>query len=211
MSHLSLQTAPGKDTARGPAPAVAAPPGIGATIWLTGLPSAGKTTIAHAVADLLRAEGRRVEVLDGDVARETLTADLGFSRADRDRNVERIGYVAALLAKHGVVVLASVISPFAAARDSVRARHAASGLPFAEVHVATPVGVCAARDVKGLYARQRTGEISGLTGVDDEYEPPLAPELRLDTDGRTVADSADAVLRLVPGSHPESGHQGAAR
>lgn len=198
MSHLSLQTAPGKDTARGPAPAVAAPPGIGATIWLTGLPSAGKTTIAHAVADQLRAESRRVQVLDGDVVRETLTADLGFSRADRDRNVERIGYVAALLAGHGVVVLASVISPFAAARDEVRARHAAAGLPFAEVHVATPVDVCVARDVKGLYARQRTGQITGLTGIDDEYEPPAAPELRLDTDGRSVTDSARAVRRLVP-------------
>ena len=181
------------------APSTAAPPttGPGATVWLTGLPSAGKTTIARAVeAELLR-RGRRVELLDGDVLRRTLCADLGFSREDRDRNVARIGVVAALLARHDVVVLAPVISPYAAARDAVRARHAAAGLAFVEVHVATPVDECADRDVKGLYARQRAGELRGLTGVDDPYEPPVAPELRVDTVRRTVADSAGAVLAAL--------------
>ena len=122
----------------------------GATVWLTGLPSAGKTTVATAVAERLRAGGRRVEVLDGDAVREDLSAGLGFSRADRDTNVARIGFVAELLARNGVLVLAAVISPYAAARDAVRARHVAGGTPFLEVHVATPVEVCSDRDVKGL-------------------------------------------------------------
>jgi adenylylsulfate kinase len=173
------------------------PAALGGTVWLTGLPSAGKTTLARAVAADLADRGRRVELLDGDLVRETLCADLGFSRADRDRNVSRIGFVAALLAKHGVLVLAPVISPYAAARDAVRARHAALGVPFLEVHVATPVAECAARDVKGLYARQRRGELHGLTGVDDPYEPPAAPELRVDTAGRAVADSAGAILAAL--------------
>jgi adenylylsulfate kinase len=167
------------------------------TVWLTGLPSAGKTTIARAVAAELARLGRPVELLDGDVVRETLCADLGFSRADRDRNVSRIGFVAALLARHGVTVLAPVVSPYAAARDAVRARHAEVGTAFLEVHVATAVEECAARDVKGLYARQRAGELTGLTGVDDPYEQPADPELRVDTAGRTVTESAAAVLAAL--------------
>ena len=169
----------------------------GATIWLTGLPSAGKTTIAHAAAGVLRAAGRRVEVLDGDAVRETLSAGLGFSRADRETNIDRIGYVADLLARNGVLVLAAVISPYAGARDKVRARHARSGTAFFEVHVATPVAECAARDVKGLYARQAAGDLVGLTGVDDVYEPPAAPELAIDTRGRDVSSTARAVLDLL--------------
>jgi adenylylsulfate kinase len=187
----------------GPAarPRAATPSGrpveAGGTVWLTGLPSAGKTTLARAVAAELAGQGRRVELLDGDLIRETLCADLGFSRADRDRNVGRIGFVAALLAKHGVLVLAPVVSPYAAARDAVRAQHAALGVAFLEVHVATPVVECAARDVKGLYARQRRGELRGLTGVDDPYEPPVAPEVRVDTAGCPVADSAGAILAAL--------------
>lgn len=177
-------------------------PGPGGTVWLTGLPSAGKSTVAAAVAERLVAAGYRVEVLDGDALRDALSPDLGFSRADRDRNVARIGLVAGLLARHGVLVLAPVVSPYAAARDAVRARHAAAGLPFVEVHVATPVAECANRDVKGLYARQRAGELSGLTGVDDPYEPPPAPELRLETTGRAVSESADEVLRALAGLLP---------
>jgi len=170
----------------------------GATVWFTGLPSAGKTTLAHAVAGLVRAGGTtRVEVLDGDAIRQTLSAGLGLSRQDRETNIDRIGFVADLLARNGVLVLAAVISPYAAARDQVRARHAGSGTAFLEVHVATPVAECAARDVKGLYARQARGEISGLTGVDDLYEPPAGPELRLDTTGRGVPESAAAVLDLL--------------
>src|SRR5215211_5907865 len=143
--------------------ATATPPAItlvtGATVWLTGLPSSGKTTIARGVAAVLRADGQRVEVLDGDAVRETLSAGLGFSRADRETNIDRIGFVADLLARNGVLVLAAVISPYGAARDRVRARHARSGAPYLEVHVATPVQTCAARDVKGLYARQARGDL----------------------------------------------------
>lgn len=162
----------------------------GATVWLTGLPSAGKSTVAYALAEQLRATGRPVEVLDGDAVRPYLSAGLGYSRADRDANIARIGWVAALLARHGVLVLVAVVSPYADARDKVRALHEEQGLPFVEVHVATPLEVCAGRDVKGLYARQQSGEMSGLTGVDDPYEAPLAPEIVLVTHGRSVADSA---------------------
>jgi adenylylsulfate kinase len=180
-----------------PDTAAVADPTSGATVWLTGLPSAGKTTIANAVAVALRAQGRRVEVLDGDAVREHLSAGLGFTRADRDINVGRIGFVAELLARNGVLVLAAVISPYAAARDAIRARHHASGATFFEVHVATPVEVCSVRDVKGLYAKQRSGEISGLTGVDDVYEPPAAPDLVLRTEYSDVDASVDAVLAAL--------------
>jgi adenylylsulfate kinase len=171
--------------------------GTGATVWLTGLPSSGKTSIAQALADLLRASGQRVEVLDGDAVRLTLSAGLGFSRQDREINIDRIGYVAELLARNGVLVVAALVSPYAAARDRVRARHAGGGVPFVEVHVATPVQECAARDVKGLYARQARGELVGLTGVDEVYEPPAAPELRVHTSGRPVWASAGEVLDLL--------------
>lgn len=165
----------------------------GATVWLTGLPSAGKTTIALALADRLRQDGERVEVLDGDEVRTNLTADLGFSRADRIENVRRIGYVAHLLARNGVTVLVPVIAPYAESREAVRARHRSTATPFLEVHVATPLDVCVDRDVKGLYARQRSGELRGLTGVDDPYEPPTAPEVRLFTPTQSVPESV-AVL-----------------
>jgi adenylylsulfate kinase len=169
----------------------------GATVWLTGLPSAGKTTIAHAAADRLRAAGHRVEVLDGDAVREHLSAGLGFSRADRETNIARIGFVAELLARNGVLVLAAVISPYAASRAEVRNRHDRGGVPYVEVHVATPVEVCSERDVKGLYAKQRSGEIKGLTGVDDVYEEPTAPDLVLRTEQSDVAGSVDRVLELL--------------
>lgn len=169
----------------------------GATVWLTGLPSAGKTTLAYAVAQRLRADHNRVEVLDGDAVRETLSAGLGFSRADRETNIERIGFVADLLARNGVLVLAAVISPYAEARNRVRARHAGSGAPFFEVYVATPLAECVVRDVKGLYARQARGELTGLTGVDDVYEPPQAPELVIDTRDASVAEAVAAVLDLL--------------
>lgn len=169
----------------------------GATVWLTGLPSAGKTTVATALAQRLRNAGVRTEVLDGDAVRPVLSPELGYSRTDRDANVARIGWVASLLARNGVVVIAAVVSPFAAARDGVRALHDRDGSAFYEVHIATPVEVCAQRDVKGLYARQRSGEVAGLTGVDDEYEPPLHPELVLDTAGVELADSVDELTRLL--------------
>ncbi|MER5512856.1 adenylyl-sulfate kinase [Streptomyces sp. NPDC002766] len=162
----------------------------GATVWLTGLPSAGKTTLARAVAEQLAATGRRTEVLDGDEIRRFLSQELGFTRADRHTNVTRIGFLAQLLARHGVLVLAPVIAPYAASRAAVRDRHAAAGTPYLEVHVATAVQVCCERDVKGLYARQAAGELTGLTGIDAPYEEPDAPELRIRTEGRSVAETA---------------------
>lgn len=165
----------------------------GTTVWLTGLPSAGKTTIARAVEKRLLDAGEKAEVLDGDVVRTHLTKGLGFSKEDRDENVRRIGFVASLLARNGVTVLCSVISPYRAVRDEVRALHEGDGSRFLEVHVATPVEVCAQRDVKGLYARHAAGEITGLTGVDDPYEPPLAPEVVVPTQALTVEEAADVV------------------
>ncbi|TXS57427.1 adenylyl-sulfate kinase [Streptomyces sp. t39] len=169
----------------------------GATVWLTGLPSAGKTTIAHELAAVLRAEGRRVELLDGDEIREFLSAGLGFSREDRHLNVQRIGFVAELLASNGVLVLVPVIAPYADSRDAVRKRHQQEGTAYVEVHVATPVEVCSERDVKGLYAKQAAGEISGLTGVDDPYEEPVSPDLRIESQNQTVRESADTVHALL--------------
>nr|WP_251022005.1 adenylyl-sulfate kinase [Streptomyces sp. ISL-10] len=169
----------------------------GATVWLTGLPSAGKTTIAYELAGRLRAEGHRVELLDGDEIREFLSAGLGFSREDRHTNVQRIGFVAELLASHGVTVLVPVIAPYADSREAVRKRHQQEGTAYVEVHVATPVEVCSVRDVKGLYAKQAAGEISGLTGVDDPYEEPESPDLRIESQNQTVQESAQAVHALL--------------
>ncbi|MDX6348421.1 MAG: adenylylsulfate kinase [Streptomyces sp.] len=169
----------------------------GATVWLTGLPSAGKTTIAYALAERLRGDGHRVEVLDGDEIREFLSSGLGFTREDRHTNVQRIGFVAELLASNGVKVLVPVIAPYADSREAVRKRHQAQGTTYLEVHVATPVDVCSVRDVKGLYARQAAGEISGLTGVDDPYEAPETPDLRLQTQDHTVEDSAAVLTALL--------------
>jgi adenylylsulfate kinase len=179
------------------AEAAAAVQACGATVWLTGLPSAGKTTIATALAERLRAEGHRVEILDGDEIREFLSRGLGFTREDRDTNIQRIGFVAELLASNGVKVLAPVIAPYADSRAAVAARHAAQGTSYLEVHVATPVEVCSVRDVKGLYAKQAAGEISGLTGVDDPYEAPASPDLRIEAHTQTVAESAAALHALL--------------
>ncbi|MFF0792635.1 adenylyl-sulfate kinase [Streptomyces spiralis] len=169
----------------------------GATVWLTGLPSAGKTTIAHELAGRLREEGHLVEVLDGDEIREFISAGLGFSREDRHTNVQRIGFVAELLARNGVKVLVPVIAPYADSRDTVRKRHEANGTTYLEVHVATPVEVCSVRDVKGLYARQAAGELTGLTGVDDPYEEPETPDLRIESQHQTVQESAASVHALL--------------
>jgi adenylylsulfate kinase len=172
----------------------------GATLWFTGLPSAGKSTIARALADELRSVGERVQVLDGDEVRPHLSAGLGFSREDRDTNVTRIGWVARMLASHGVIVLVPVIAPYAAARDAIRDDHGRLAVPFAEVHVATPLEVAEARDAKGLYARARRGELRGLTGVDDPYEVPTQAELVVDTatvDLETAVQMSKALLAAI--------------
>ena len=184
-----------------PAAVASAGQRCGATVWFTGLPSAGKSTIAHAVARVLHGHGLPVQVLDGDEVRPHLSADLGYSKDARDINVRRIGWVARLLASHGVVVLVPVIAPYAAARSAVRADHEATGVRFAEVYVSTPLEVAEARDVKGLYGKARRGEISGMTGLDDPYEQPERPDLVLDTSAveldRAVAASVALVADLI--------------
>ncbi|MBG0855500.1 adenylyl-sulfate kinase [Streptomyces spinoverrucosus] len=174
-----------------------APSSQGATVWLTGLPSSGKTTLAQALASRLTREGHRVEVLDGDEIRTFLSAGLGFTREDRDTNVQRIGLVAEVLARNGILVLVPVIAPYADSREAVRKRHEASGTPYLEVHVATPLQVCAVRDVKGLYAQARAGRLSGLTGIDDPYELPQSPDARVETQLQSVAESVDVVHTLM--------------
>jgi adenylylsulfate kinase len=166
----------------------------GRTVWLTGLPSAGKTTIANAVAE--RLDGP-VQVLDGDEIRAYLSNGLGFTKEDRDTQVLRVGWVARLLASHGVTVLASLVSPYADAREKVRGLHEEAGVDFYEVHVATPYEVTSRRDVKGLYAKALAGEIDSFTGVQDPYEPPSSPDLVIHTQDETVAESAARVLEIL--------------
>lgn len=168
-------------------------------MWLTGLPGAGKSTLARGLAQELFEHGHGVEVLDGDDLRTNLSADLGFSAHDRDVHVRRVGFVAQLLASHGVVVLVPVIAPYARARTAVRQHHRSRGATFLEVHVATPVTECMRRDPKGLYARATAGQLSGLTGFDAVYEEPEEPELRVDTADVDVATACDAVCELLEG------------
>jgi adenylylsulfate kinase len=162
----------------------------GFVVWLTGLSGAGKSTVAAVLAADLLERGHRVEVLDGDEVRTNLCQELGFSREDRDTNIARIGYVAGKLAKHGVAVVVAAISPYRAARDRVRGQVR----NFVEVYVAAPVQVCAARDVKGLYAKAMAGVIENFTGVSDPYQAPLQPEVILHTEHETIQQSAAKVL-----------------
>ncbi|MGH1393716.1 MAG: adenylyl-sulfate kinase [Trichormus sp.] len=164
---------------------------IGATIWFTGLSGAGKTTISSEVAQRLRSRGLKVEVLDGDIVRQNLTRDLGFSRADRDENIRRIGFVAQLLTRNGVIVLVSAISPYQDVREEVRQK---IGSNFIEVYVNAPLSTCEERDVKGLYKRARQGEIKFFTGIDDPYEPPLKPEVECCTDEESLEQSVAKVI-----------------
>ena len=165
----------------------------GMAVWLTGLSSAGKSTIAQLVYTELSASGRPVEWLDGDVVRRHLSRDLGFSKHDRDENIRRIGYMAELLARNGVIVLVSAISPYREAREEVR-RH----IPrFIEVYVNAPLSVCESRDVKGLYRRARAQELTHLTGLDDPYEPPLHPSIECHTDVEKPSESAAKVLHAI--------------
>ena len=168
----------------------------GFVLWLTGLSGAGKSTVAAKLGPALAERGHRVELLDGDEVRTNLCQGLGFSREDRDTNIARIGYVAGKLSKHGVAVLVAAISPYREARDRVRS----AVDNFVEVYVAAPVSTCAERDVKGLYAKHARGELRGLTGVDDPYEAPLAPELVLRTEDETPEASAERVAAHLAGA-----------
>ncbi|MBJ7900137.1 MAG: adenylyl-sulfate kinase [Cyanobacteria bacterium RI_101] len=161
----------------------------GVTIWLTGLSGAGKTTITQALEKRLLEKGYSIEVLDGDVVRTNLTKGLGFSKEDRDENIRRIGFVANLLTRHGVIVLVSAISPYREIREEVRGKIGA----FVEVFVNAPLSVCEGRDVKGLYQKARSGEIKGFTGIDDPYEPPANPEVECRTDLEELEESVDKV------------------
>ena len=151
----------------------------GATVWFTGLPASGKSTVAAAVEAELVRNGRAAYRLDGDNLRHGVCGDLGFTAADRDRNVRRTAEVARLFADAGVVALVSVVSPYAAARAFARDLHEQDGLRFVEVFVNTPLEICESRDPKGLYARAKAGQLQGFTGVDDPYEPPRSPDVEL--------------------------------
>jgi adenylylsulfate kinase len=165
----------------------------GFTLWFTGLSGAGKTTIAHLVGPELERRGQIVEYLDGDTVRTHLSKGLGFSKEDRDTNIERIGWVASRLTRHGAAVIAAAISPYEETRQKARADVEQWGT-FVEVFVATSVEECARRDVKGLYEKAFAGEITGFTGVDDPYEEPVSPELRIDTEEHEPEESAQIIL-----------------
>lgn len=167
----------------------------GCTIWLTGLPAAGKSTTAFALERALLDQGYAAYVLDGDNIRHGLNKDLGFSAMDRQENIRRVGEVAGLFADSGMIVITSFISPYREERAWVRRLHRDSGLSFLEVFVDTPVEVCEDRDPKGQYAKARRGELHGFTGVDDPYEPPLRPDITL----RTAMNSTDEIVEQLLG------------
>jgi bifunctional enzyme CysN/CysC len=168
-------------------------PAQGATVWFTGLCSSGKSTLAQRVCEELHATGHKVELLDGDIVRKQLSKDLGFGKQDRDENIRRIGFVAELLSKNGVVAVVAAISPYRAIRDEIRRR-----IPdFIEVYVNAPLAVCEMRDPKGLYRRARAGELKEFTGIDDPYEPPLNPEVECRTDLETVEECARRILEFL--------------
>jgi adenylylsulfate kinase len=166
----------------------------GATLWFTGLRGSGKSTIAFTLEHALVQRGRLAYVLDGDNVRHGLNKNLGFSAADREENIRRIGEVAKLFADACVITMTSFISPYRKDRDTVRALHVEAGLPFIEIHLNTPIETCEQRDPKGLYKKARAGQLKGFTGIDDPYEPPLNPELTLDA---TNTSPQEATVRLL--------------
>jgi adenylyl-sulfate kinase len=166
----------------------------GFTLWFTGLSGAGKSTLAAALRDEIRARGRRVEVLDGDEVRTNLSKGLGFSKEDRDTNIRRIGYVARLLSRNGVVVITAAISPYRDVRDEVRRLHEA---PFVETFVECSIDELVRRDAKGLYAKALRGELPNFTGISDPYEPPPSPDIHVRSDRETVAESRSSILAFL--------------
>jgi adenylyl-sulfate kinase len=171
---------------------MSSPAPTGATVFLTGLSGAGKSTIADALVARLEAEGRPVTVLDGDVVRTHLSSELDFSREHRDLNIRRIGFVAGEVVRHGGIVVVAAIAPYEEAREQARELVERHGR-FLLVHLSTPLEVCEGRDVKGLYARARAGEITGFTGIDDPYELPARPDLVIDT---SVTPLTESVARI---------------
>ncbi len=166
----------------------------GFILWFTGMSGAGKSTLTAHLARVLRAEGRRVEVLDGDEVRTHLSAGLSFSKADRDVNVGRIGFVARLLARNGVCALTAAISPYADAREAVRTEAIKDGIPFVEVYAQASIDALATRDVKGLYKKALAGEIAHFTGITDPYEPPASAEITVHTDRDSVEQSVSQII-----------------
>jgi adenylylsulfate kinase len=162
----------------------------GFCLWFTGLPSAGKTSIAQALVPMLRERGWNVELLDGDEIRRGLSADLGFDRAARESHARRVAFVAKVLARNGAIPIVALISPYAASRAYARSEIGR----FVEIYVATPLDVCEQRDVKGLYKKARQGLVKEMTGIDDPYEVPEHPDIRVETQGRTPRESAELVL-----------------
>lgn len=176
----------------------------GFCIWLTGLPSAGKTTIAKELTPMLQARGWYADLLDGDEIRKGLSSDLGFDRISRETHAGRVAFVAKLLARNGAIPVVALISPYRSSRAKARAEIGR----FVEVYVNTPLGVCEQRDVKGLYKRARAGEIKDMTGVDDPYEPPDAPDIVVDAVGLSARESGEFILGelerkgWLPPAHP---------
>ncbi len=165
----------------------------GFTLWFTGLSGAGKSTLSHALAEILRAEGRNVEVLDGDEIRQNLSKGLGFSKEDRDTNIRRIGYVANMLSRNGVIAMTAAISPYREIRDEVRRQ----SKNFVEVYVKCSLQTLIQRDVKGLYRKALAGEIKEFTGISDPYEEPLNPEITVDTEKQSISESVEIILQRL--------------
>jgi adenylylsulfate kinase len=171
----------------------------GVTLWFTGLSGSGKSTIAFTLEHALVQRGHLAYVLDGDNIRHGLNKNLGFSAADREENIRRIGEVAKLFADGGVIAMTSFISPYRKDRDLVRSLHIAGNLPFIEVHVNTPIETCEQRDPKGLYKKARAGQLKNFTGIDDPYEPPLQPELTIDATNTSPQEAAATLLDYLAG------------
>jgi adenylylsulfate kinase len=166
----------------------------GFTLWFTGLSGAGKSTLSQPIAERLKQLGHRVEILDGDIVRTNLSKGLGFSKEDRDTNIRRIGFVSNLLARNGVIAITAAISPYREVRDEVRRMITNDGAGFVEVYVHCPIEVLAERDVKGLYKKALAGQLPNFTGVSDPYEPPLKPEVMVDSSVEKIDESVEKIL-----------------
>src|ERR1700722_11864213 len=177
------------------------------TVWLTGLPCSGKTTLGLAVTGRLKASGWKAEFLDGDVVRRELWRELAFSKADREENVRRFGFLAGLLSRHGIVAVVSAVSPYRISRDLVRG----DSQQFLEVYVNAPLAVCEQRDVKGMYRKARSGELPGFTGVASPYEAPLHPEVECRTDLETVEQSVAKIMTAIETAFRDRGSAAASR